>query len=107
MPAMALAESGFVLDGHHAKSLNDVLKTGKDFAELQRVFGRPDAASWRAGDRLIQPDLARTLRLIADSGPDAFYTGPVAQQSVAEMKAGGGLITGDDLAGYAASESKP
>jgi gamma-glutamyltranspeptidase/glutathione hydrolase len=107
LPAVVLAEKGFVLDAHHAKSLNDVLTAAKDFAELQRVFGKPDSTKWNVGDRLVQPDLAKTLRRIAEAGPDAFYTGPIAAQIVAEMKAGGGLITSDDLAGYQAVQRTP
>jgi gamma-glutamyltranspeptidase/glutathione hydrolase len=105
-PAIALAEKGFVLDAHHAKSLNEVLAKAKDFAELQRVYAKPDGKPWAAGDRFVQPDLAGTLRLIAEQGEGAFYTGPIAEQIVAEMKAGGGLITKDDLAGYQAVERK-
>jgi gamma-glutamyltranspeptidase/glutathione hydrolase len=107
MPAAQLAEKGFVLDAHHAKSLNDVLKNTKRFAELQRVFGKPGGSPWQAGDRLVQSDLARTLRRIAEDGADAFYAGPIADQIVAEMKAGDGLITKDDLAGYRANERAP
>jgi gamma-glutamyltranspeptidase/glutathione hydrolase len=55
----------------------------------------------------VQPDLARTLRIIADCGPDAFYCGPIADQIVAEMRAGGGLITKDDLAAYRANVRRP
>jgi gamma-glutamyltranspeptidase/glutathione hydrolase len=107
MPAVRLAKDGFVLDAHQAGSLNSVLAAAKDAAELQRVFGRPDGRAWSEGDRLAQPDLAKTLRLIAEQGPDAFYRGPVADLLVAEMKAGGGLITKDDLAKYQANERKP
>jgi gamma-glutamyltranspeptidase/glutathione hydrolase len=71
------------------------------------VFGKPGGGTWAAGDTLVQPDLARTLRLIADQGPDAFYAGPIADQLVAEMKAGSGLITGSDLAGYQAKARTP
>src|SRR5207244_5172273 len=73
MPAILLADKGFVLDQHHAGSLNSVLKAAKGFTELQRVFGKPDGSAWTAGDRLLQPDLAKTLRRIADDGPAAFY----------------------------------
>jgi gamma-glutamyltranspeptidase/glutathione hydrolase len=107
MPAVQLAEKGFILDAHHAKSLNDVLKSGKNFAELQRVFGKSDGTAWQPGDRLVQPDLARTLRHIANEGENAFYTGRIAEQIVAEMKGGGGLITAEDLAGYRAVERVP
>ncbi len=99
--AIRLAENGFALDEHVARSLNKVVAEAKDFPELRRVFGKPgDGAEWRAGDRLVQPDLARTLRVLAEQGPEAFYTGPIAAQIVAEMKTGGGLITKEDLAGY-------
>jgi gamma-glutamyltranspeptidase / glutathione hydrolase len=107
LPAAALAEDGFIIDQSLAKSLNGILTKAKDFAELQRVFGKKDGKAWAAGDRLAQPDLARTLRIIAEQGPDAFYTGPIADQLVAEMRSGGGLITKDDLAGYKAMERRP
>jgi len=107
MPAALLAEDGFILDAHHAKSLNEYLEKAKDFAEFQRVFGKPGGEAWQPGDRLVQPDLAKTLRLIAEIGPDAFYTGPIADLLVAEMKSGGGLITKEDLASYRAHERQP
>jgi len=47
-----------------------------------------------------QPDLARTLQLISDSGPDVFYRGQIADLIVAEMQRGGGLITKEDLRSY-------
>lgn len=106
-PAVKLAEDGFVLDQHHAESLNQVLDAATSFRELQRVFGRPAGGRWRAGDRLIQPDLAKTMRSIAEHGAAAFYTGAIADLIVAEMNAGGGLITRDDLAGYKAIAREP
>src|SRR3989449_277499 len=54
-----------------------------------------------------QPDLARTLRLIADSGPDVFYRGQIADSIVAEMQRGHGLITKNDLKGYRAKWRTP
>ncbi len=107
LPAITLAGAGVVLDQSLADSLNKILAKAGDFAEFQRVFGKKDGTDWSAGDRLVQPDLAKTLRLIADQGPDAFYQGPIAEMLVKEMKAGGGLITKDDLAAYRAMERKP
>jgi gamma-glutamyltranspeptidase/glutathione hydrolase len=107
MPAVALAEQGFLLDAHLAADLNKHLALARDFPEFQRVFGRKDGKKWKAGDRLVQPDLARTLRRIAAEGPDAFYTGVIADQIVAEMKAVDGLITRKDLAEYTANVRKP
>jgi gamma-glutamyltranspeptidase/glutathione hydrolase len=105
-PAIALAADGVTVDIGLARSLNRGLVRAHDFVEFRRVLGKPDG-EWKAGDRLVQPDLARTLRLIADGGADAFYKGAVADQIVAEMKRGDGLITADDLAKYQAKERKP
>lgn len=106
-PAGRLAAEGFALDEHHARSLNKILAESKAFTEMQRVFARPDGKPWKAGDRLVQPDLARTMRAIGEKGPDTFYRGAVADLLVAEMKAGGGLITHEDLRAYRAVERSP
>jgi gamma-glutamyltranspeptidase/glutathione hydrolase len=106
-PAVRLAEEGFVINDTQADSLNWVVGSSPEFPELQRVFGKNGAPDWRGGDRLVQPDLARTLRLVADHGPDGFYAGPVAEMIVAEMKRGKGIITLADLANYHANERKP
>jgi gamma-glutamyltranspeptidase/glutathione hydrolase len=108
MPAVRLAEDGFVIDEALASSLNWIVSSAGEFPELRRVLGKNNgAADWRAGDRLIQKDLGATLRLIAEKGADAFYTGPIADLIAAEMKAGGGLITKEDLAAYRANVRPP
>src|SRR5205085_2781591 len=87
---------------------NWLVTTSSEFPELVRVFGKNGGKDdWVAGDRLVQKDLAGTLRLIAEQGPDAFYTGPIADKIITEMKAGGGLIRHVDLAAYRAVERKP
>jgi gamma-glutamyltranspeptidase/glutathione hydrolase len=106
-PAITLARSGFLLDRNLADSLNATLATSHDLSEFERVFSKPGGGWWLAGDRLIQPDVAQTLQLIADGGADAFYTGPIARDLAAEMAANHGLISLDDLAGYRAIERKP
>jgi gamma-glutamyltranspeptidase/glutathione hydrolase len=107
-PAVTLAEEGFPLDGGLASSLNALVANAPGHVELCRVYGKKGGVEdWQAGDRLVLPDLAKTLRLIAEHGADAFYTGPVADQVAAEMKAGGGLITKADLAAYKAREREP
>jgi gamma-glutamyltranspeptidase/glutathione hydrolase len=106
LPAVKLAEDGFVIDGWLAGSLNNALRRGKAFAELRRVYGKKDG-QWAAGDKLVQPELARTLRLIAEKGPDGFYKGEIAARIVKEMAAGGGLITREDLEKYTAKVRKP
>ena len=106
-PAVALAADGFAIDAALAEDLDEVAGKPKSGAEFRRVLSRPEGGKWRAGDPLVQPDLAGTLRTIADEGADAFYRGRVAEQVVAEMQAGGGLITAADLAGYQAKVRSP
>ncbi len=106
-PAVRLAGDGFAIDEHLARSLNGWLRAAKDYDEVQRVFRKPDGSAWQPGDRLTQPDLARTLRIIADCGSDAFYCGPIADQIVAAMRPDGGLVTKNDLAAYRAHVRQP
>lgn len=111
-PAIKLAKEGFLVDRPLANSLNGVLqkedvRTHPRYAELIRVYGHPDRRPWKDGDRLTLPDLAGTLQSIADSGPRAFYAGRIADQLVAEMRLGGGLIAKPDLEGYVAKVREP
>lgn len=107
-PAVKLAEEGFAVTPYLAGSLNRVLAEADEGSELVRVFGKPgDDPVWREGDRLRQPDLAGTLRLIAEEGPAAFYEGKIAEQIVAEMQRGNGLISADDLKNYRALMREP
>jgi len=107
LPAVRLAEDGFEIDEALARSLNGVLrskivKEGEHHQELVRVYSKPDGAEWQAGDRLVLPDLARTLRRITEQGTDGFYRGETAELLVAEMGRGEGLISKNDLANYRA-----
>ena len=71
------------------------------------MYGKPGGQKWKAGDTLVLKDLARTLRVVAEKGADAFYAGELAELLEKEMKAEGGLITRADLAAYKANERKP
>ncbi len=106
-PAVQLAEDGFKIDASLASSLNGAVGSASKASELRRVYGKNGAADWKAGDVLVQQDLGKSLRLIAEEGPDAFYTGAIADLLAAEMKRGGGLITKDDLAKYQAKARMP
>lgn len=106
MPAVTLAENGFMVDASLAGRLNNVLGDGKSLnPEFLRVYGK--STKWAAGDTLKLPELAKTLRGIAEQGPEYFYTGPAADLLEAEMLALGGLIRKGDLAKYQARERKP
>jgi gamma-glutamyltranspeptidase/glutathione hydrolase len=106
-PAVKLAADGFTVNAVLARGLNSVLASKNTTnAEFRKVYGMRDG-TWKDGDTLKLPDLARTLLAISEKGADAFYTGEPAKQLVAEMKRGGGLITMDDMAQYRAVERKP
>lgn len=97
-PAIRIAEKGFALTENEAAVLNLYQTDFKQVNRYNTVFQK--VGTWQAGERIVQKDLAATLRLIREKGRDGFYTGKVADLIVAEMKAGGGLISKEDLANY-------
>ena len=108
MPAVGLAEGGFPLSQSLAGSLNRELQGSMaKFPASVAAYGKPGGGIWAPGDRLVLPDLAKTLRAIADTGANAFYTGWIADRIAEDMQANGGLITKADLAGYQAKERQP
>ena len=108
MPAVELAEQGFPLSPDLARSLNYELTRGMSpYPASLAAYGKPGGGEWQAGDRIVLKDLGRTLRAIATQGPDAFYTGWIADSIAASMKQGGGLITKRDLARYQARVRAP
>jgi gamma-glutamyltranspeptidase/glutathione hydrolase len=97
-PAIRLAEEGFVVDSQFARGIESGRRAITPF-EGKAVFF-PGGEAVKPGTRLVQSDLARTLKLIAVDGPRAFYEGPVADSLVAEEQRGGGIITKEDLRRY-------
>ena len=97
-PAIRLASEGFIVDSTLYNSLSDEKYRIGSFAG-KSVF-LPSGAPPPIGSRLVQPQLAHTIRLIADSGSAAFYRGSIADSIAAEMQRSGGLITKADLARY-------
>ncbi len=102
-PAIRLATTGFVLTDEEARSLHSSNLT--KYPSSRRIFQR-DGNYYKGGERLVQPELAQTLRRIA-ANPANFYHGAIAQQIAAYEKANGGLITAKDLANYEVKERKP
>jgi gamma-glutamyltranspeptidase / glutathione hydrolase len=127
-PAVRLAHNGFAISEDLAGSLNRQLtRSGRgedqgpargpaarndfgrlgDYPETIAALGKPDGTPWRAGDRLVQADLAATLERIAAGGADEFYAGRTAELIVRYMREHGGFITGDDLKSYQAKVRPP
>lgn len=108
MPAVGLAEQGFALSEPLAGELNwAVEKIFAPFPASVATYGKSGGGKWMAGDTLKLPQLGRALRAIADSGPDAFYTGWIADSIDVQMRAHRGLIGRADLAAYNAVEREP
>ncbi len=103
-PSIKLAEDGYVLTNYAAGLLNRFQESfkevnGADFWLLKE--------EWKEGERMVQPELAATLKRIAAEGAAGFYEGETAELIAAEMQRGGGLITTADLANYTASWREP
>jgi gamma-glutamyltranspeptidase/glutathione hydrolase len=108
-PAIALARDGWALDSFHAEDLAAATSAMRaaGFAASAALFEHADGTPLEAGETWKQPDLARTLERIAHEGPQAFYSGPLAEQLVRGVRAAGGLWTLDDLRQYRAVEREP
>ena len=68
------------------------------------AYYKKNGVPYEAGELLVQPDLANTLKRLAEFGPEEFYKGKTAELIAAEMKNNGGLITMADLANYKVAE---
>lgn len=97
-PAIRLAEQGFVVDSQFSRGIESGRRAITPFEGSSLFF--PGGTAVRPGTRLVQSDLARTLKLIAAEGPKAFYEGPIADSLVADEQRGGGIITKEDLRRY-------
>jgi gamma-glutamyltranspeptidase/glutathione hydrolase len=104
--SIRLAEDGFVLTRGDVDELEIGTAQFRGQPNVAAVFLR-EGAPFKAGERLVQKNLAATLRAISDGGAEAFYRGPIAAAVVAAARANGGLLTMEDFAGYTATESAP
>lgn len=108
-PAAKLAGDGIHVTVGQALSLNWAKAHHRfvESSEAPKVFVRADGRDWKAGDLLVQSDLAWSLGQIRDHGADAFYKGEVAARLARGMNAHGGIIGLSDLAAYRAEEREP
>jgi gamma-glutamyltranspeptidase/glutathione hydrolase len=105
-PAIQLATDGPPVTWHTTLRIANVLGTMQKFGPTMANFcptGVPPATVLQTNPaRLAQPDLARTLGLIASEGPRAFYEGETAQAIVRYLAERGGILTEEDFASYQA-----
>ena len=102
-PAIDLAEKGYVVTEKQAKSF-------KKYSELfVEVNGKDTffAQGHQAGDTIVNPALAKTLRAIAEKGNEGFYDGWVAQAMVNKTRATGGILSLEDLKAYSPRWREP
>ena len=99
-PAIRQAREGIVV----SYDLAEFLRSRKSYlcrnAAACAYYYKSDGSPYDAGDILVQADLANTLELIAEQGPDAFYKGKIAKFIAKEMKRGDGLVDLTSLAAY-------
>lgn len=104
-PAIALAESGFVL---HSGDV-EIFEAGKENLlqpNVAKIF-LPEGKTYQVGDVLIQSDLANTLKAISQEGEEAFYQGKIAQKVVAASQKNNGILSLKDFASYQVQEYEP
>ncbi|GGD57642.1 gamma-glutamyltransferase 1 Threonine peptidase. MEROPS family T03 [Pseudoxanthomonas indica] len=105
-PAIRIARDGFPVYGRLVRgyaSRRDVMDRYPGTRAVFQVNGQ----ALKEGDLFKQPDLARTLQLLAERGHDGFYQGEVAKKLIAGVKAEGGQWTAKELAGYQVREREP
>src|SRR5262245_32406938 len=108
-PAIRLAEQGFETGFYHAEMLRMLRARGFEtrFPETARIQFPPASEPIHPGQRVVQKDLAKMLRLLAQKGAEVATKGEIAEKIAAEMKRQGGLVTREDLAGYQTKRRDP
>ncbi|MDE1190754.1 MAG: gamma-glutamyltransferase [Arachidicoccus sp.] len=105
-PAIDLARNGFAITAFEAALLNRFKDDFITYNGNNKVSFVKDSL-WKAGDLLIQPELAKTLELIRDKGKKGFYEGETAKLIADEMQRGHGIISLKDLKNYEAKDRVP
>jgi len=105
-PSIKYAQDGFVLDQGDVDMLVTATEDFKKDPATGAIFLN-NGAAFAPGQKLVQKDLAATLKLISDKGEEGFYKGPVGAAIVASSQAGKGIITQADLDQYKTREMAP
>lgn len=106
-PAIRLAEDGFAVPPRFVKGLEDARERFEPWDSSMAKFFKEDGSSYQVGEVFRQPDLAATLKRVAENGASEFYEGETARLLVDEMDKHGGLMTLDDVAGYEPTIREP
>ncbi len=115
-PAARIAEEGFMVGEWRAAAWKVRARYPEDCslidqimgnAEARRIYLRPDGKPYDAGQVLRNPDYARTLRSLAETGADDFYRGALARKISDDLAANGSFVTPEDLAEYRLRDVAP
>ncbi len=105
-PAIRLAEQGYILTSYDVKLIKESMQDFKKQPNVSAIFlknGQP----YQVGDKFVQTDLANTLKLIAEKGPNVFYKGSIAETIVKASQVHGGILSMQDFKQYTVSEMTP
>ncbi len=106
-PAIDLAENGFTVSHITSRDIKDAYPQISLFDATAAIYFDEDWMPWEAGAVITNPDLAATLRLIAEQGEEVFYKGEIAEKIVAAVQAEGGYLTLEDFANYEINVTEP
>ncbi|MBI2082240.1 MAG: gamma-glutamyltransferase [Deltaproteobacteria bacterium] len=106
-PAIRLADEGFEVTPALSKAIEKEREKLGRFPSSRSVFLKPDGTVPQAGERIVQKDLAETLRRIVREGRAGFYQGVVAEKIVRSLRRVGGNLTAEDLSNYQVRERDP
>ena len=106
-PAIKYAQDGFVLEQGDVDMLLTATAAFKQDPATAAIFLNNNGEPFAPGQKLVQKDLAETLKLVAEKGEAGFYRGRVGAAIVSSSQAGGGIITQADLDQYKTREMKP
>lgn len=106
-PAIALAENGIEVTAGLSESLEALSDRLQKWPSTKKIFFKPDGSAYQPGELLRQPELAKSLKLIAAKGADGFYKGETARKLVKAVNEAGGNMSLQDLANYKAIARVP
>lgn len=106
-PAIDLATEGFLVSYNMNAAATDAYNNMIKYPELGHYYLDEFGLPHEIGHNYTNPDLAKTLKMIAEGGKDAFYTGEIAQAFVDAVQKYGGIITMEDMANYEVKVREP
>ncbi|MGE5652673.1 MAG: gamma-glutamyltransferase [Bacillota bacterium] len=106
-PAISLAENGHPVSAETASHIKGAREKIAKYPSSAAVYLKPNGEPYGAGEVIVQKDLAKSLRMVAEGGADVYYRGPIAEMFARTAQQYGGLLTKDDLAGHQTEVYEP